>query len=180
MPPLGIQDLERRGTWRRIFAVADMVIPLVHPHYHVGYTFNRLGMSASLVIRSSEMGFVVGRWPIKIHRGLGDGGSKRLPLQEGRQDAAIGACCRIRASIGPCVLEKSLVGLLTLRLEGFSADRQTQERINTFTASGCSIFLAAPTALSPSIRYSHDRRLAIGGHGLQPHEAEGEAPGARV
>lgn len=59
MPPLGIQDLERRGTWRRSFAVADMVIPLIHPHYYVGYTFNRLGMSAFLVIRSSEMGFVV-------------------------------------------------------------------------------------------------------------------------
>lgn len=160
-----------------------MVVPLVHPHYYMRYIFKRLGMSASLVSREQCDGVScrLKESPSKFIVGCVGCGSKSYPLQQGRQDTAIGACCCIHASAGPCVLEKSLVGLLTLRLEGFSADSQPQERINTFTASGCcSIFLAAPTALPPSIRYSQDRLLAIGSHGFHPYEAKGEAPGARV
>lgn len=183
MPPLGIQDLERRGTWRRSFAVADMVVPLVHPHYHMRYIFKRLGMSASLVsreqcdgvsfrLKESPSKFIVGWWDVAPRAIPCSKAAKTLPLEH----AAASALALVRVS-----WKKSLVGLLTLRLEGFSADSQPQERINTFTASGCcSIFLAAPTALPPSIRYSQDRLLAIGSHGFHPHEAKGEAPGARV
>lgn len=82
-----------------------MVVPLVHPHYHMRYIFKRLGMSASLVsreqcdgvscrLKESPSKFIVGWWDVGPRAIPCSKAAKTLPLEH----AAASALALVRVS----------------------------------------------------------------------------------